>query len=87
MRTLQLSAPVEPRFTVKIYRAEEGGYWAEVPELPGCATQAETLDGVRRNITDAIAGYLEVLAEQVSPARSASESKPIETFHIKLAAV
>ena len=27
-----------------IHEAEEGGYWAEVPALPGCFTQAETLE-------------------------------------------
>ena len=27
---------------VLVHQAEEGGYWAEVPALPGCATQGET---------------------------------------------
>jgi predicted RNase H-like HicB family nuclease len=74
-------------FTVKVYRAEEGGYWAEVPELPGCATQAETLAGIRRNITDAIEGYLEVLAERVAPAQAAPQGHPIRTFRVELATV
>lgn len=33
--------------------AEEGGYWAELPEIPGCATQGETLDEVLDNIREA----------------------------------
>lgn len=74
-------------FTVKVYKAEEGGYWAEVPELPGCATQAETLEGIRRNITDAIEGYLEILAERVAPARATPEGHPVRTFRVELAAV
>jgi len=34
---------------VLIHKAEEGGYWAEVPALPGCVSQGETVDDVRAN--------------------------------------
>jgi predicted RNase H-like HicB family nuclease len=43
-----------------IHKAEEGGFWAEVPALPGCVTQGETLDEVRVNLREAIAGWLSV---------------------------
>ena len=43
-----------------IYPAEEGGYWAEVPALPGCITEGETMDEVLVNLKDAIEGWLEV---------------------------
>jgi predicted RNase H-like HicB family nuclease len=43
-----------------IHKAEEGGYWAEVPALPGCVSQGETLDEVRDNIKEAIEGWLSV---------------------------
>ena len=43
-----------------VHAAEEGGYWAEVPSLPGCLTQGETLDEVVENLNDAIAGWLSV---------------------------
>jgi predicted RNase H-like HicB family nuclease len=47
----------------KIYKAvvhaeEAGGYWAEVPELPGCFTQGGTLDEVYHNLTEAITCHL-----------------------------
>lgn len=47
--------------TVKaiIHKADEGGYWAEVPALPGCVTQGETMDEVRRNLKEAIELWLE----------------------------
>lgn len=45
--------------SVKIHRADEGGYWAEVPALPGCFSQGETLEEVRSNLREAIALYLE----------------------------
>ena len=50
-------------FTVAVYEAEEGGYWAEVLELPGCASQGETLDELKDNITEAIEACLQVNLE------------------------
>jgi predicted RNase H-like HicB family nuclease len=43
-----------------IHKAEEGGYWAEVPALPGCMTQGETIDEVTRNLREAVEGWLSV---------------------------
>lgn len=43
-----------------IHPAQEGGYWAEVPALPGCITEGETIEEVITNLKDAIAGWLEV---------------------------
>ena len=42
------------RVRVVIHKAEEGGYWAEVPSLPGCFTQGESLQQVRERIKEAI---------------------------------
>src|SRR3989344_1724694 len=50
-------------YSVKIHAAEEGGFWAEVPALPGCFTQGETLDEVRVMAKEAIEGFLEMLAK------------------------
>lgn len=41
-----------------IHEAEEGGYWAEVPALPGCVTQGETKEEIEANIHEAIEGWL-----------------------------
>jgi predicted RNase H-like HicB family nuclease len=41
-----------------IHQAEEGGYWAEVPALPGCVTQGETLDELKANLHEAVEGWL-----------------------------
>lgn len=43
-----------------IHKADEGGYWAEVPALPGCVTQGETPPELRANIKEAIEGWLSV---------------------------
>ncbi len=41
-----------------IHKAEEGGYWAEVPALPGCLTQAETLAELKASLREAIELWL-----------------------------
>ena len=41
-----------------IHEAEEGGYWAEVPALPGCVTQGETMEEVKSNLYEAVEGWL-----------------------------
>lgn len=43
-----------------VHQADEGGYWAEVPAIPGCVSQGETLDELDDNIREAIAGCLSV---------------------------
>ena len=43
-----------------VHTAEEGGFWAEVPSLPGCVTQGETLDEIRANLHEAIELWLSV---------------------------
>lgn len=43
-----------------VHPAEEGGYWAEVPALPGCVTEGDTMEEVIANLKDAIEGWLEV---------------------------
>lgn len=41
------------KLKVVFYQAEEGGYWAEVPAIPGCATQGETIDELLENLYEA----------------------------------
>ncbi len=43
-----------------IHKAEEGGFWAEVPSIPGCATQGETYPELLENIYEAVEGCLAV---------------------------
>ncbi len=50
---------------VIIHEAEEGGYWAEVPALPGCVSQGETLEELESNFKDAAMGYMEALQESL----------------------
>ena len=57
-------------FKAIIHDAEEGGYWAEVPALPGCVTEGDTIAELHANLKEAIRGCLAVLNErQGSPDR------------------
>jgi predicted RNase H-like HicB family nuclease len=51
-------------YAVVIHQEPEGGYWAEVPALPGCYSQGETVDELMENVREAICGVLEVMKEK-----------------------
>jgi predicted RNase H-like HicB family nuclease len=44
---------------IVVHEAEEGGFWAEVPALPGCASQGETMDDLLANMREAIQAWLD----------------------------
>lgn len=44
------------KLRVVVHEAEEGGYWAEVPAIPGCATQGESLEELLVNVCEALEG-------------------------------
>ena len=48
------------KIKVVVHEAEEGGYWAEVPAIQGCATQGETMDELLANVREAIEACLSV---------------------------
>jgi predicted RNase H-like HicB family nuclease len=55
-----------PRMVNVIVRpAEEGGFWAEVMELPGCVTQGESESELWSNLSDAIAASLDAGTEPI----------------------
>lgn len=48
------------KLKVVIHEAEEGGFWAEVPAIPGCATQGDTFEELLTNLYEAVEGCLSV---------------------------
>jgi predicted RNase H-like HicB family nuclease len=48
------------KLKVIVHEAEGCGYWAEVPAIPGCDTQGESIDELLNNLGEAIAGCLSV---------------------------
>ena len=63
------------KLKVVIHEAEEGGYWAEVPAIPGCATQGDTFKELLENLYEAIEGCLSV---DVKPTTSTGEEQVME---------
>ncbi len=66
------------KFLVYLEPAEEGGYIASCPQLPGCVTQGETVDEALAMIKDAIQGYITSLrkhGEYIPPSLGESIEK------------
>ncbi len=66
------------KLKVYVHAAEEGGYWAEVPALPGCVSEGETLDEVLENIREAAEGWVEVATERVPREDSKAQIVEVE---------
>lgn len=63
------------KIKIVIHEAEEGGYWAEVPAIPGCVSQGETMEELLENIHEAIEGCLSI---DVKKPRKTKKSKVME---------
>jgi predicted RNase H-like HicB family nuclease len=63
------------KLKVIVHEAEEGGYWAEVPSIPGCATRGETFEELLQNIYEAVDGCLSI---DVSPAQVTERDRILE---------
>jgi predicted RNase H-like HicB family nuclease len=63
------------KLKVVIHDAEEGGYWAEVPAIPGCVTQGDTFEELLTNIYEAVEACLSVDVAEHEPS---SRSKVLE---------
>ncbi|HET7680185.1 MAG TPA: type II toxin-antitoxin system HicB family antitoxin [Xanthobacteraceae bacterium] len=60
------------KIKVVVHEADEGGFWAEVPAIPGCSTQGETMDELMKNLHEAIEGCLSV--DVAAPKQDGKES-------------
>ncbi len=63
------------KIKVVVHEAEEGGYWAEVPAIPGCATQGETFEELLKNLYEAVEGCLSV---DVTQPKSTNKDRVLE---------
>ncbi len=63
------------KIKVVVHEAEEGGYWAEVPAIPGCATQGETFEELLQNLYEAVEGCLSV---DVATPKSGGNERVVE---------
>lgn len=55
------------KIQVVVHDAEEGGYWAEVPALPGLVTEGDTFEELLANLYDAAEGWLSADADPTQP--------------------
>lgn len=53
------------KLKVVVHEAEEGGFWAEVPSIPGCATRGDSFDELLSNIYEAVEGCLSVDVQDI----------------------
>ena len=65
------------KIKVVIHEAEEGGYWTEVPAIPGCATQGDTIDEVLSDPYEAVEGCLSVDVQDVSLPDARTTGRPV----------
>lgn len=63
------------KLKVVVHEAEEGGFWAEVPAIPGCATQGETFEELLKNIYEAVEACLSV---EIKPAKRTRKRRVLE---------
>ena len=66
------------KFYSIIHEEPTGGYSAEVPALPGCYTDGDTLDEVKENLKEAIQLYLEVTDDEIADMHLAANSQVLE---------
>lgn len=55
------------KLKVIVHEAEEGGFWAEAPSIPGCAARGETFEELLKNIYEAVEGCLSVDLKPLDP--------------------
>jgi len=60
LEELTMKRKIPMKLKVIVHKADAGGYWAEVPSVPGCATQGETIEELLKNVHEAIEACLSV---------------------------
>lgn len=66
------------KLKVIIHEAEEGGYWAEVPSISGCATQGDSFDELLSNIYEAVEGCLSIDIQETAAVSEKDKVKVME---------
>jgi len=65
-----------------LYDLELGGFAVQVPDLPGCVTQGETVEEALENAQEAIGGYIETLLDHGEEVPSASTRVMLTTVEV-----
>jgi predicted RNase H-like HicB family nuclease len=85
--TMNRISPSERAFTVVIHpgEADEGGYWAEVPALPGCHSEGDTYAETLANVREAIECYIEALQQLGKPIPDEPQPHQVTRQAVKVA--
>jgi len=70
------------KLKVLVHDDEKKGFWAEVPSLPGCFTQADTMEELISNIYEAVEGYLKVREEEDAVSRKGRKGSRREKYKV-----
>ena len=70
---------------IVIHKAEEGGYWGEIPALDGCASEGETIEETRANVIEAAQGCLLAQLKWALARASAAENPILDSKCSELA--
>lgn len=70
------------KIKILIHKDEKNGFWAEVPSLPGCYTQAETMDELLPNLHEAVEGYLKVKEDEMMNSEKTQIQIKDESFKV-----
>ena len=66
------------KLKVIVHDAEEGGYWAKVPAIPGCYTQGDTFEELLTNIYEAVEACLSVEIEPLEDESQGEKTRVLE---------
>ena len=72
------------KLKVIIHEEKKNGYWAEVPSLPGCYTQADTVEDLLFNISEAVEGYLKVREEEAEKSYRKTKHEKYRVLNMSL---
>ena len=71
------------RYTLLLHDdKEQGGYWVEVPALPGCFSQGDTLESALRNAREAIELHIEGMIADGEPIPEDPGAPRVETVEV-----
>ena len=70
-------------YPLRVHKAEEGGFWAEFPDLPGCITEGDTLEETLHNAREALNVWITSRFERGFKVPSASTIRRKNIYRIE----
>jgi predicted RNase H-like HicB family nuclease len=74
----------EMELTVRVHSEDDGSYWAEVQELPGCFASGDTFDELLEALSEAVSLYLTDNPDRSGLERIPSVERPLHVDEMKV---